>query len=462
MNRTLLLFIVDFLFLNLIALTRWERVEPTRPVHPPVPAVGANAATQEQDLVETMRQSLADEQAAREALEGKLAGAGQTLAEREQNLAVLQAEREKLSAALSETRRGAEELGREAEAAQQVSAATRDQLDQLRRELDEKTAEAERQRERIAGLERDQSQAQKKIDGLTMAVVVGEAEKEHLEQQADQLQAQVRTEREERLKVQDSNRQLAHGVGELAQTSGELTREIRENRPINANVLFSDFLAHRVGTTFAATRRGLFGRVVKRKETPTVFTTDGRKIYALLHIGDTMFSAAGANYDWSDLSVTFTRPPDFHTAAGAIEFLAPDPRVVAVPVDASQVAALGAKVYPLAADPFKFPDAVLVSGDKGYGEVGFKLDPSQPDYVRVDNRLFKRLFGDFAPSRGDLVFSHTGELLGVMVNNDYCALVKDFTLSATLPTGAGAVPQASAQWLDALAARVQALPPELQ
>jgi hypothetical protein len=51
--------------------------------------------------------------------------------------------------------------------------------------------------------------------------------------------------------------------------------------------------------------------------------------------------------------------------------------------------------------------------------VGFKLDFSQPGFVRVDDRLFKRLFGDFAPSRGDLGLSKTGELLGISVIGDY-------------------------------------------
>jgi hypothetical protein len=110
-----------------------------------------------------------------------------------------------------------------------------------------------------------------------------------------------------------------------------------------------------------------------------------------------------------------------------IEFLAADPRVVVIPVDARQVAALGAKVYPLAADPFKFTEALLISGGgNGYGELGIKLDADHRGYVRVDNRLFKRLFGDFAPARGDLVFSRMGELIGVMVNSDYCALLSSF------------------------------------
>ena len=133
-----------------------------------------------------------------------------------------------------------------------------------------------------------------------------------------------------------------------------------------------------------------------------------------------------------------------------------------MPVDALQVAALGVKVYPLAKDPFKFPTAVLIGGKKGYGEVGFKLDPAQPGYVRVDNRFFKRLFGDFAPSRGDLVFSHTGELLGIMVNNDYCAVIKDFTAAAEIRTGDDLGSEGLGQRLDNLARQIQNLPQELQ
>jgi hypothetical protein len=66
MNKTLLLILCDFLLLNLLALTRWEKAEPPRPRQPPVPELSANAVTKDQDLVETMRQSLADEQMQRD------------------------------------------------------------------------------------------------------------------------------------------------------------------------------------------------------------------------------------------------------------------------------------------------------------------------------------------------------------------------------------------------------------
>ena len=464
MNKTLLLIIVDFLFLNLIALTRWEKAEPVRPQQPPVPQMAANAATsRDQDLVETMRQALVDEQGARDELARKLSSADSTLTAREQSIAEIQAEKGKLAASLANTQAATGQLGQEVAAAHQEATLTKDEIAQLERELDEKNAEAERQKEAYAALEKENSGAHKEIEGLTLAVVVGESEKQHLQEQAAQLQAQVQTERAERMKVQEETTQLAQGVGQLAQNSGDLTREIRDNRPISINVLFSDFLTNRVQTTFATTRDGFFGPVDKSKAAYSIFTTDGNRVYALVHAEDTTFTFGPDAYDWNKIAVTFDRPPAYPARASAVEVLAADPRVVVVPLEASQVATLGVKVYPIAADPFKFSDAVLISASgKGYGEVGFRLDAAHPGYVRVDNRFFKRLFGDFAPSAGDLVLSHTGELLGIMVNDDYCVLVKDFTPDSTLRTGNATASEQTGRILDQLGARVLAMPQGLQ
>ena len=463
MNRTLLLIIVDFLFLNLIALTRWEKAEPVRTVQPPVPEVAANAPSKTDDLVEAMRQSLADEQSSQQSLAQKLAFANTTLTAREQNLAALQAQKGQLAAALTETQRTAAELSAKVAASAEEATLTRDQLAQLQRELDEKNAEAERQRIAIEGLARQQADSQKQIAGLTMAVVVGETEKEQLRAQTVTLQSQVQTEREERAKVEQNSAQLAQGVGQLAQKSGELTKEIRDNRPINPNTLYSDFLANQAEATFTASRKGLFGQVDRSKTAPTIFVTDGGKVYALLHAADTVFAFGPASGNWERMGVSLARPSGSRIAAESLEFLASDPRAVVVPVSAAEAAGMGVKVYALAADPFKFPEAVLISGrGKGYGAVGFKLDPDHPGYVRVDNRLFKRLFGDFAPARGDIVFSQSGEILGIMVNSDYCMLLKDFTPLETFRSGDDTRGQQTESVLASLDARVRGMAPELQ
>jgi hypothetical protein len=106
---------------------------------------------------------------------------------------------------------------------------------------------------------------------------------------------------------------------------------------------------------------------------------------------------------------------------------------------------------------------MLVSnGGSGYGEVPFKLDAQTPQYVRMDNRFFKRLAGEFTPSTGDLVFSKTGELLGIMVNDDFCAVIDNFLPARTIKTGEKVPDQRTGAILNELVARLHRLPFRLQ
>ncbi|ACB73386.1 hypothetical protein [Opitutus terrae] len=463
MNKTLLLILCDFLLLNLLALTRWERAEPSPVKQPPVPKMEANAVTKDQDLVESMKTALADERATRDQLAQQLSTLQGTLGTREQELQKIESDRSQLSTALSQTQRTAEELNAKVQEATQAATMTREELARLQRELEERRAEAERQKQQLANYEKQQTEARERIEGLAAAVKVAEREKQILTETAETLRGQVVAERQERLKVQEATTQLAQGVGQLAESSGQLTKEIRENRPINANVLFNDFLTNRVATNFTAVRAGLFGPATRQSSAQTILVSDGQQTYALLHYADTPFPRVENNYQWEKINVEFTRPPDYRSSAKEIQFLSVDPRVVVVPLDPEQVKALGVKIYPTALEPFKFPEAVLVSGGgQGYGEVGFKLDASQPGYVRVDNRFFRRIFGDFAPSRGDLVLSKTGEILGIMVNSDYCAVVNNFLAARRLTTGDDVSAQQTSSILNDINARVLSLPLKLQ
>jgi len=471
MNKTLLLIIIDFLFLNLIALTQWEKVEISRPPAPVGPQVaaepGEGPTPVENDLLEAMKLSLADEASRREALSEKLASTEVELEQRSRNLSQVAAERERLDSELAETKRTAsmlsDQIQRQLEQAARDASLSKEQMDRLRRELEAKQAEAERQAAAIAQLEEQRAQAAEKIQGLTVAVKVAEQEKQLLKETAETFRQQAEVEREERAKVQQTTVQLAEGVGQLAEKSGELTKEIRENRPINANVLFNEFMSNRVTTSFHAFRQSFLGPINRNSETRTIFVTDGEKIYALLHINDTPFSLREPSADWEKLTITFTRGGSYRSTVPRMDFLSLDPRLIALPVDENQAAALGVKIYQTALEPFKFPDAVLIDGGgTGYGEVSFKLDPTHPGYVRVDNRLMKRLFGDFSPSKGDLVFSKTGELLGIMVNNDYCVLVSNFLPSRTILTGDDIKSQMTGDILNAMAARYKALPLRLE
>ncbi len=463
MNRTLLLILCDFLLLNLLALTSWDKAEPSRtPPRPVVQSDASNGANSvDQDLVEVMKLSLEDERAQRDQLASQLGSTQSSLAEREQNLAGLQQEKAQLDSTLNQTRESAALLARQVEAARRDASMSQERMAQLQRDLEARESEAARQRDSLASLEKAQTEARGRIESLSVAVKVAEQEKVMLRETAETFRQQAEAERVERIKVQETTTELAQGVGQLAERSADLSREIRDNRPINANVLFSDFMANRVQTIFNARRDALLGPLTAPPtETRTLFVTDGDKTYAMLHVDDTPFLLRSP-HDWVRVDVSFTKGM-YRTMASAVGFLELDPRVVVIPVDPSQVAALGVKVYSLAADPFRFPDAMLISnGGAGYGEVPFKLDSGNPNYVRMDNRLVRRLFGDYTPSRGDLVLSKSGELLGIMVNGDHCVIVSNLLPARIFPTGDTSAQRTSAIFSD-LGARLRRLPVRLQ
>ena len=84
----------------------------------------------------------------------------------------------------------------------------------------------------------------------------------------------------------------------------------------------------------------------------------------------------------------------------------------------------------------KIQNAVTAQLKKyGLDIIDFKIDLNTPKYVKLDRSLLRGLFGKFNPSRGDLVFSRTGELLGIMVNSTYCLMIHNFAAAATLQFG---------------------------
>lgn len=466
MNKTLLLILCDFLLLNLLALTSWEKAEPSRAgiesAAPPTASSTASPAINA-DMVELMRVSLEDERTTREQLAAQLGNTQSTLTEREKALSQAEQQRTQLQGALATTTSNVKELEKKYSAVSDEAFLSKERLAKMQRELDERRAEAERQQAELARMERQNTEARQKIENLSVAVRVAEQEKQFLGQNLDQARTQIEVERQERYKVQEQTTQLAQGVGQLAERSTELTKELRDHRPVNANLIFGEFLANRVQMQVSTQRPGLFSPTFRERDAQTILVSDGRQTYALMHVSDTPFSLTREN------PLNYQRITG-RLAFGAvsapmkeIRFLKLDPRVLVVPVDDAFAAQLGAKIYRLAAEPFKFPDVVLIRADDGkYGETPVRLDAEYASYVRVDNRLLTRLFGEIPPKRGDLMFAKTGELIGIMVSDEYCAVLGDFTPSQTLTVGESVVQQNTEAVFRDLTARLQRLPARLQ
>jgi len=326
----------------------------------------------------------------------------------------------------------------------------------MQAEMQKQTDQAAALQQQLAQLAKSNEMVLSDKQRLASQLQVAETEKRYASEQAAQMREEVKVEREEKAK-------LAEGVKALASKSGELVQEIRENRPLAANTIFNEFVTNRVQARFSAVRSGLFGiEATRDKDAKTVLATDGTNMFALCHVQDTPLTFSNPGTDWEGLTGTLSRGAA-QVGIQSLSFCWPDPRVALIPVTATEARQLGCQVYRLSPDPYKFQDAVLVGADEGYyGECGFQIDLTAPGYVKLDRSLLKGLFGKFNPSRGDLVFSKTGELLGIMANDTYCLRIQHFDTAATFRFGPDVRAQHTGDTLSGLYSQVAQLPFKLQ
>ncbi len=497
MNRTLLLILCDFLLLNLLALTQWEKVEPQDPLRAPVPALAARADGSE-DMVASMRTALEEERSARERLADQMKN--ETSA-RDATVRTLEARRQELESGLQQARQSAQDLGtrltetvaqatRTTAQLQQQAAAVQQQLTQTGARLAEtekaretltdsvKLSEAERRKlqdalnterelarrhqQALAAIEQEKREVERRAAELASAVKVAEAERSLLRENVIDLKQQVSRVQLEKDKIQAQTAVLASGVNQLAVRSEELKQEIRDNTPLSANLLFQDFLSNRVQVVVGGIASGLFSNGPKEKESATVLVTDGAQTVALIHVIETPYSLSIPGFGL-DQPAARVEARGTALSIGPAAFLRADPRGVVIPVNPAVAQKAGVRVFPLAKNPFKFPEALLVSrGGRYFGEVEFRLDPKTPGYVRMKTRVLSRLFGEFSPSAGDLVVSKSGEILGLMVNGEYCVVLSDVQAAPGGTLDPGMPRAAVGKKLEEFRARVDRLPLGLQ
>lgn len=475
MNRSILIVICDFLLISLLMFSSTDinKVSDevaSQNVNLKMEVSTNNVETGGKDLAAVMQLALNEERKSREQLLGELTQARTAASERERQAQTLQQQ-------LESREQQAQQLQQQQSALQQQFAAAQTNIQNLNQQLQSTSGEASLSKERLAQTEaearrqaEEAAALQKRLAELSRSnqmvlnekqqlasqLQLAEVERRHATEQAAAMQEQVKIEREEKAK-------LAEGVKVLASKSGQLAQEIRENRALAPNTIFNSFISNRVEARINATRSGFFGNETGRqKETQTVLVSDGTNTFALCHVQDTPLTLFTPGTDWESLTGALNHKGK-QIPIRSLSFNFRDPRVVWVPVTDAEVQALGSQVYRTSADPFKFQDAVLVGANEGYyGECRFQIDLTTPDYVKLDNSFLKGLFGKFNPSRGDLVFSKTGELLGIMVNGNYCMMIRNFDAGATLRFGNDVRAQRTGEVLSALYGQVIQMPMKLQ
>jgi len=404
--------------------------------------------------LQSFQQELQTSQQRLQASQQELQNSQQELQASEQKLQTTQQQQASLQQQFASAQSNLTTLSGQVRASSTDATITKEKLAAMEAELRQRAQEAAALEQRLTRLAQSNQMVLNEKQQLSTRLQVAEVEQRHATEQVVAMKEQVKVEREEKAK-------LVEGVKVLATNSTQLVQEIRENRPLTPNQIFEEFIANRVHASFDAFRAGLFD-TNKRKQTGTVLVTDGTNTFALCHVEDTPLTLGTSGTQWDVLTGALTRNP-VETAIRTLSFHLQDPRVVLVPVNPAEARRLAGKAYRISTTPFKFQEAVLIGAtDDYYGECRFEIDVSTSAYVKLDRSVLRGWFGKFNPSRGDLVFSRTGEFLGIMVNNTYCLLIHNFEAMATLNLGPNVQAQDTGGTLATLGAVLQQLPTKLQ
>jgi hypothetical protein len=473
MNRSILIVICDFLLVSLLAFSTVDLNKASMTGAPLV--MKENVATNtpvsgRQDLGDVMRLALDEERKNRDQLVGELTRTRAVITQQDQQIQNVKGQlqtKEQMAAQLEEKQT---DLQRQFAAAQTNVANLSEQLHATaveslisKEQRAAMEAEARKQSEKAAALEQQLAMLQKTNQSiltdrmaLQNQLQMSEASNRSTLVQMSQLQEEVDAQRRE-------NVRLADGVKVLATKSSDLAREIHDSRPLTPNMIFEEMSTNRVLANFTGVKSGIFGGdSSKDKQTQIILITDETNTFALCHVQDTPLTLWSPGTQWEELRGNLVRGAASYPIP-SLSFCIMDPRVVLIPVPAAQVHTLGCKVYHLAKDPYVFQEAVVVgTREDYYGQCSFQIDVTTPQYLKMDHSSLKGLFGKFNPSSGDLVMSKSGELLGVMANSSYCAIIRNFEPAATFRFGLAGRNQPTAQTLSTLYTYVTDLPFRLQ
>ena len=473
MNRSILIVICDFMLVSLLVFSTPDTTKVTGETGAsavPASEAATNAPSSGKDLAAVMRTALTEEQQKREQLLSELDKTRKTAAQQQRQLTesekralAVQQEQANLQQQFAAAQTNIATLSQQLNARSTEATLTKEQLAAMQADVQKQQEQAAALKKQLADLEKANQAALAEREKRTNQLQMADLERRHSAELAAQAQQQVQFEREDKARIEQQATKLAEGVKTLASKSGELAQEIRENRPLASNTIFNDFVTNAVEVQFTATRPAMFGgEATRERATKTVLLTDGTNTFAMCHVSDTPLAFGLPATDWDMMRVRLQHG-DGQLAVPSLSFAQADPRLVMMPVNRADVSRLGAKLYRMSADPAKFQDAVVVGSQEGYyGESRFQFDVRTPDYVRLDRSVIKGLFGKFNPSRGDLVFSRTGELLGIMANDTYCLVIRNFNTTSTFQLSQSLRGQYLPDTLAHYYVSIQKLPPELQ
>ena len=228
-------------------------------------------------------------------------------------------------------------------------------------------------------------------------------------------------------KVENIKKEVEVSVAQQKENFKKLT----DVQTKSLNEIFTRYDENKIKLKLTFTHKGGFMGATKKDtfEMDTIIMVDGSFAYSLVHARSSPFRLEPSVRKLTEVSGQINSPK----LKNAIEVkeiaFMDDPRILIVPLyinpkELEKTSEI--EVFNAPQNPYLFSEAVVVNAKSGqFGQTDFIRDERDSRYIKVSHTNFAFITGKFDPGRGDLVFSQKGELLGIMVNNDYAFHVKN-------------------------------------
>lgn len=228
-------------------------------------------------------------------------------------------------------------------------------------------------------------------------------------------------------------------VEETAAVQKENFEKLNERQKQSLNEIFTKYEQNKVLLELEFTHKGGFLGAEKTEKfsMDSIILADGSFAYTLVHAKDSPFRLQPRPRSLVSVKGSLSgKKLQKPIAIKEIAFM-DDPRIIIIPLyldPKKLVETTDLEIFSAPKNPYLFSEAVVVDSQKGrFGQTNFVRDEKDSRYIKVEHSNFTFLTGKFDPSKSDLVFSQKGELLGIMVNNNYAFHVKN--LGARLHPG---------------------------
>ena len=232
-------------------------------------------------------------------------------------------------------------------------------------------------------------------------------------------------------------------VEETAAEQKENFRKLSERQARSVSEIFTRYEQNKIKLEFSFTHKGGFLGASKDETytMDTIILVDGSFAYSLVHAKESPFRLVPRPRTIVKVSGKITSPKLKNTLEVREVAFMDDPRILIVPLYVSPESLKkesSIELFEAPKNPYLFSEAVVVDAKQGrFGQTDFVRDEKDSRYIKVSHSHFAFITGAFDPGKGDLIFSQKGELLGILVNNNYAFHVKN--LGARIHSGSRTV-----------------------